>query len=372
MINLPPPMDSVFDPPFATPTPNMNRFCGKVEFTDIESKQYILLEPQYFEVDQGSTVYGSYLVTNPQSPSNNIYPTYSFKLTEISGVNGQGLFIGFSPNDYEVQNKPWHMGSIVIHATADAKPVMYSCKVLCEIKIPGQTGSLYFMADLRVRVKAYDLAVRKIANKSRADIGEVIEYSITVHNIGDGTAYYVEVYDNLPKELQFVSASHKGYQDGAKVVWIIDKVYGGETVNLKLRVRIRSDVGLKNGDLIINSARLKSGKGSKETSIGILIQTYLPGCPKPQVEFRLSVSSKETAKAGDEITGRLTVIEGCGPFESFVNWGDGGRSQKVVIGESNMASIKFTYQSPGDYTISITVNDIYGKATNIYRHIRVN
>ena len=362
-----------YDPPFSTS--DTNRLYALTGYTPIESKDYFTIDPQYYEVDQGSYTSGSFLVINPISGMGGngqpVYGKFKYKLTEITGSSNQGVYVGFYPNNQEVINEPYASGLVYISASLNANPVIYNLEVLCELTLNG-SYPVYYMAELTVRVRSYDLSVKKTADKSRADLGETVTYTITVRNSGDGAATNVQVFDNLPRELEFISASDNGALDGAKVTWIIKKIFGGQAYSLKLFVRIRDDINLKNGDLIINSAYLKSGKGSKENSVGIMIQTYLPGCPKPQVEFRIDGAGKNpTFEAGQQLNAILSVTEGCGPFDASVNWGDGSKSQRFVVGTSGQANTSFTYNVAGDYTIFIQVNDIYGKCTNVYKNIRI-
>lgn len=362
-----------YEPPFSTT--DDNRLYAVTGYTPIESKEYFTIDPQYYEVDQGSSTQGSFMIINPMAGvagnGQHIYGKFKYRLTEITGSSGQGIYVTFYPNNKEVINEPNAFGVVVISASIDANPVIYKLEVLCELTLNG-TYIVYYMTELTVRVRSYDLSVKKTADKSRVDLGETIVYTITVRNSGDGTATNVQVYDDLPRELEFISASDDGALDGTKVTWVIKKILGGQAYNLKLYVKVREDTGLKNGDLIINSAYLKSGKGSKENSVGIMIQTYLPGCPKPQVEFRIDGAGKNpTFKAGQQLNAVLSVTDGCGPFDASVNWGDGSKSQRFVVGTSGQAKTSFTYEVSGDYTIFIQVNDIYGKCTNVYKNIRI-
>lgn len=362
-----------YDPPFSTS--NINRLNAWTGMTPIESKDYFVLEPQYYEVDQGSMTTGSFMIINPlvstSGTGQTVYGRFSYRLVEVTGSAGQGVYVGFYPNNEEVVNEPYAVGGVYISASLEANPVIYNLQVLCQLTIYNQY-TISYMSEITVRVKAYELSVKKTADKSRVDLGETIMYTINVRNTGDGAATNVQVFDNLPRELEFISASDDGALDGAKVTWVIKKIFGGQAYNLRLFVRVREDTNLKNGDLIINSAYLKSGKGSKENSVGILIQTYLPGCPKPQVEFKIDGAGKNpTFEAGQELNAVLNVSEGCGPFDASVNWGDGSKSQRFVVGSSGQAKTSFTYELAGDYTIFIQVNDIYGKCTNVYKNIRI-
>ena len=59
--------------------------------------------------------------------------------------------------------------------------------------------------DATVTITAPDLEVTKEADPNPATTGDVITFTITVENIGDGVAHNATMHDILPANLEFVS-----------------------------------------------------------------------------------------------------------------------------------------------------------------------
>ena len=64
---------------------------------------------------------------------------------------------------------------------------------------------LLVIATLAQPATAQDLSITKLADRTRAKIGETITYYITVTNLGPGTATGVVFGDSLPDQLNLVS-----------------------------------------------------------------------------------------------------------------------------------------------------------------------
>jgi len=79
------------------------------------------------------------------------------------------------------------------------------------------------------------LDVEKIASEKKVKRGEVIEYTITIHNEADTPVYDVEVRDVFDRQVEFVSASPDPDRDG---VWRFDMIPGNGSVEIVLVVRV--------------------------------------------------------------------------------------------------------------------------------------
>lgn len=85
------------------------------------------------------------------------------------------------------------------------------------------------------------LEIEKIVNKSEAAIGELITYTITVKNIGNGIASNLVVADPVPANTLFVSADNNGTLTSGTVLWSIQTLSPEETLELTLIVEILED-----------------------------------------------------------------------------------------------------------------------------------
>jgi uncharacterized repeat protein (TIGR01451 family) len=86
---------------------------------------------------------------------------------------------------------------------------------------------------------AADLAVKKVAAPVRVVVGHLVTFTITVRNLGPGTAPGVVVADKLPAGLAFVSAKpSQGTYSAATGQWTGLTLAVGGSAKLKLTVRV--------------------------------------------------------------------------------------------------------------------------------------
>ncbi|MBI4426269.1 MAG: DUF11 domain-containing protein [Candidatus Kerfeldbacteria bacterium] len=85
-----------------------------------------------------------------------------------------------------------------------------------------------------------ELTIAKTVNKKSAKPGDILTYTITVKNVGDGGADNVVVSDTLPKDLSFVHGT------GRTMTWEIGTLQAGRNRVINVDVRVESDA--KKGD----------------------------------------------------------------------------------------------------------------------------
>ncbi len=95
------------------------------------------------------------------------------------------------------------------------------------------------------------LAVTKTGPES-ALINTDFDYSITVENIGDGTAYSATLTDTLPAGLTYVSSSPEATVDGSTVTWSLGNIGSSTDTNNSSTVTLT--VRATEGGVIENSA----------------------------------------------------------------------------------------------------------------------
>jgi uncharacterized repeat protein (TIGR01451 family) len=92
-----------------------------------------------------------------------------------------------------------------------------------------------------------DLALNKIVDEMTPNVGETIEYTLTLTNAGPSSATGVIVSDRLPTGLTFVSATpSQGTFDAASGAWTVGSVNRGATPTLKIRADVRNVRSLTN------------------------------------------------------------------------------------------------------------------------------
>lgn len=85
-----------------------------------------------------------------------------------------------------------------------------------------------------------DIKVVKTADKSSANLGDDITYTITVTNEGDGKASDITVTDTLSSGLTYKSSSPEGTNNNQVTTWTIDELAAGGTKEFTLVATVTS------------------------------------------------------------------------------------------------------------------------------------
>jgi len=100
------------------------------------------------------------------------------------------------------------------------------------------------------------LSIIKSVDKSLANPGDTLNYTITVSNSGEGEATNVTLTDNLPAGLTFADVSdHNGTETGDTATWDLGTLIAGADVTVKYTVHVDSNAG---ADLYDNTAVVDS------------------------------------------------------------------------------------------------------------------
>ncbi len=84
-----------------------------------------------------------------------------------------------------------------------------------------------------------DLKVSMTVSETQAAEGDTVTYTITVTNLGPRTATGVEITDELPSRVSYVSASAtQGSFDSTTGVWTVGSLAEGASATLSITVRV--------------------------------------------------------------------------------------------------------------------------------------
>lgn len=361
--------------PFNFPTPDHListpiRHRAFVGFNNSTFDDFVAVGDMNLYVDRGWYTTTNLLINNPYED----YPNFIYSLILENPEELTGLTFEMNPFEGMFDEKGEALSFLTITAAKDAPLItqvaQFSCKIYSNPTkmIPMATCAF----NINIHIRTPDLVGQKSAKKSYAIIGDYVDYTISASNIGDGIAYYVEIVDALPRELVYISSQPNATADGDSLKWTVEKLMPGQTFYIKLRAKVRDDLGLKVGHLIINTARFKSHLNGFSSNVSVTIQPSIPGSTNPQAELVIkNIKKGNIIYAGEAMEGTLKVLSGSGPFTASIMWGDSTKPEEYAIGETNTKNVSHTYDQPGDYTIITTVRDDYGKFTNIYKHIRV-
>ncbi len=101
-----------------------------------------------------------------------------------------------------------------------------------------------------------DLGLTKIVDKSQADVGNTLTYTISVNNAGPDTASSTIVSDTIPTGSTYLSNSATvGSYNSSTGVWTIGSLASGATATLTLRVTVNNGTG---GQTVTNTATASS------------------------------------------------------------------------------------------------------------------
>ncbi|WP_180326556.1 isopeptide-forming domain-containing fimbrial protein [Raoultibacter phocaeensis] len=144
------------------------------------------------------------------------------------------------------------------------------------------------------------LSVAKSTPVTQAQPGSVVPYTITVSNTGDADAIDVEVVDELPSGLEYVSSSPTGKVEGSKITWKVT-VKVGESVVRMLNARVTAT----DGQSIANSVTVTDPNDpDNPIEPPEKPEITVPEEAKPSAVLSVDAS---TASTGDTVRYTLTV-----------------------------------------------------------------
>lgn len=125
---------------------------------------------------------------------------------------------------------------------------------------------------VNVTVPRTEADIVKRANKRKVDPGDPFTYRIRFKNVGRDTAFGIKVCDNLPARLIFVSApgGSEFNPERNRVCWRIDELDSGDSVLLKLRVRVALGAGRR---VIRNVVRATGDNFAQVTDAAFILCT---------------------------------------------------------------------------------------------------
>jgi|GEM_PF-4468232 len=333
------------------------------------------IDPDTLYIDQDSSKSTTCFITTTYY---SVGYVIEYKLSVPNAFLYEGLSITFNPISDTFLKMGQLKSAMTVYASKNAKQGWQTIRVQCNLVIknrqdPTIEWSISTMtSDVEVKILKPELVGDKQTKSSMAIPGELVTYYIKVRNIGDGTAYNIEVIDTLPYELKYVSSLPSGTTTGNKIIWHFDSLGAGLAINIQLICRLRNDLGLRPGDLVINTCNIASTTQQLKSNVAVMVQPSQPGCEMPQIELYIKgIGRGNQVVAGKEMQCQLRIKSGCGPFEASIFWGDDKGADRFVVGESGIRDILHTFIDAGDYIIMTTVRDDYGKTVNVYKHIRV-
>ncbi len=153
-----------------------------------------------------------------------------------------------------------------------------------------------------VKEATVDLALTKSSSPESINIGEQITYSITVINIGQGTAKDVQVTDKVPEGITLISSEPaKGTYDQASGIWSVGELAPEESAALTLIVT--ADIS---GSKTNNA---EASTTSEDVDISNNAASITTEVHETSVDLQLTkAASADSINVGEQITYTVTVL----------------------------------------------------------------
>ncbi|WP_409199577.1 beta strand repeat-containing protein [Methanobrevibacter sp. DSM 116169] len=165
--------------------------------------------------------------------------------------------------------------------------------------LPDFSNLNIYIGILDIKKPVFD--VNKTIDITQANVGDIINYTITIKNIGDGNASEVNLTEYLPEGLEYYNYTNNGLwtKDPNNLIWSLNEnLTSGNTVTLTILFKV---VGKVN-DIINNTVNITSKQdpeGNNTTSTNITITNVTLDVIK--------IASVTTANVGDIIEYNITV-----------------------------------------------------------------
>ena len=111
---------------------------------------------------------------------------------------------------------------------------------------------------------APDLFVLKSTASVEAGGGDQVTYTIRAGNAGDQVAGGVTISDKLPAGVRFVSATGGATQSGGMVVWQLEQLEPGQSVEFQVTVVVGDNV---KADALVNTAGITHASGNADRTL---------------------------------------------------------------------------------------------------------
>ncbi len=170
-----------------------------------------------------------------------------------------------------------------------------------------------------------DLAVTKSVDDSTPNVGETINFTVTLSNLGPDTATNVSLTDLLPAGLTFVSATpSQGSYDDSAGVWTVGTVTTAAPLTLVLAAKVQSPDPLSNTASVEHSDQFDPNDGNNSAEAtetpqqADLVMGKTVDDPTPNVNDTVTYTLFVTNDGPDTATG-VTVLDALPAGLEFVS-----------------------------------------------------
>ena len=249
--------------------------------------------------------------------------TYTITVTNNGLSNATGVkvseklsplvkVVDYGDADYNVTNNVWTIGNLAKNVTATLKLVV---EVISNGTVENSASVISNENDTvenatSDNITAYpvvDLEITKTVDRTVANVGENITYTITVKNNGPSKATGVKVNESLSDLVKIIDFGDAKY-DKSTNVWDVGDLDVNSTATLKLVIEIINNGTVENSVFVKSDENDTNMSNNNATSDNITVH--------PVVDLEISKSvDKTTANVGDTLTYTI-VVKNNGPSKA--------------------------------------------------------
>ncbi|MGH1468385.1 MAG: isopeptide-forming domain-containing fimbrial protein, partial [Bdellovibrionales bacterium] len=152
----------------------------------------------------------------------------------------------------------------------------------------------------QIRVQGVDLSVSKTASTTAPGLGQQVDYTITVSNLGTDTATGVELTDILDPRLTYIGSSATGgvsvddSAPGTGIVWTLGTINSGQTVTLNFSATPNTVATIPNSAVVTAVDQPEGDVSNNTGSVSVAVGA---------VDLNVSIAASSTiVNEGDTIT----------------------------------------------------------------------
>ncbi len=208
-----------------------------------------------------------------------------------------------------------------------------------------------------------DLMIAKTSDVPEVYAGDHITYTLDITNMGMSEAIAVLIKDQLPHDVEFVSASHNASYNSAShsLEWTFDALENGASLSLAIVVRVKADT--PEGRALINHASVMSHSYDPNPLNNTVVHILTVAERKADVRIA-KTANNSSVLAGEFIEYTLTVTNN-GPDDATNVLVTDSLPEGLLFSEANEGGVHndsdntvgwtFTQMIPGE-TIILTIS----------------
>ena len=163
--------------------------------------------------------------------------------------------------------------------------------------------------DVTITGEQIDLSLTKTSDATSVNVGEEFTYTLTINNTGPSTATNIDIQDNLPGNVQYISDSPSlGSYEAGPGIWNITSLTAGSSATLDIVVEVLAPGTFINTAQVVNVDQPDVDSTPNNDDPDEDDQASVPVTGE-QIDLELSKTASATdVNVGDNVTYTLTLL----------------------------------------------------------------